>query len=511
MFNQDISQGPTYNDIKMYGKNNLQIPVSVSIRENSWLYIKPSAVLSGNTTYSLVVPRGAVANGDKALPEDFALTFTTSNTGGNDDNSGGNNPGGNDDNSGGNNSGGNSGNNPEVPKPTDSYSANFGANGSMQNVNLPVKVDSNAGRASVDLAKLGEEIFAADENIVISVSSIPGVNEYALEMQAASLSDDDGKGTITFETDVGSITFGPGMLSGMTGLEGKTAGINIAAGDKAGFPDDIRVAIGDRPLIQLTLTLDEKQVEWNNPSVPVTVTIPYTPSQEELANTECIVIWYVDGSGRAVSVPNGRYDPVSKTVTFTTTHFSDFAVIYYPVSFNDVAPDAWYRQAVGFIASRQITSGTGNGNYSPNAIITRGEFITMIMRAYGIAPDKKPADNFADAGNMYYTGYLAAARRLGISYGTGNNKFSPNQPITRQEMFTMLYNALKAINRLPQGNPGKTLDDFTDANEINPWAKEAFTLLVETGTVVGNNGMLTPNGKATRAQIARILYSLLAK
>ena len=185
MFNQDISQGPTYNNIKMYGKNNLQIPVSVSIRENSWLNIKPAAVLSGNSTYSLVVPRGAVANGDKALEEDFDLEFTTGNTGGNSDNSGGS-----------------SGNNSGIPKPADSYSANIGANGSMQNIDLPVKVDSNAGKASVDLAKLSEEVFAEDENIVISVPSIPGVNAYTLEMQAASLSDHDGKGMITFETAV---------------------------------------------------------------------------------------------------------------------------------------------------------------------------------------------------------------------------------------------------------------------------------------------------------------------
>src|SRR5690606_2650988 len=139
----------------------------------------------------------------------------------------------------------------------------------------------------------------------------------------------------------------------------------------------------------------------------------------------------------------------------------------YSVSFNDVAPDAWYKKAVDFIAARQITSGSGNGNYSPNAIITRGEFITLLIRAYEIAPDKNPANNFVDAGNTYFTGYLAAAKRLGISYGTGNNMFSPGKEITRQEMFTMLYNALKAINSLPQGSSGKTLNDFADANEIN--------------------------------------------
>lgn len=43
----------------------------------------------------------------------------------------------------------------------------------------------------------------------------------------------------------------------------------------------------------------------------------------------------------------------------------------------------------------------------------------MLMKAYGIAPDTNPEDNFADAGDTYYTGYLAAAKRLGISAGVG--------------------------------------------------------------------------------------------
>ncbi len=493
LFNQDISKGPTYSDIALYGVNDTLVPASVSI-DDSWLYIRSAGSLRKDTVYSIVIPRGAVANGDKALQEDYMLNFTTVNTGGNDDNSGNNSN---------NNSGGS--------KPTDSYNANIGATGSMQNVKLPVKVDSNAGKASIDLAKMGEEIFAADENIVISVPSIPGVNAYTLEMPASSLSHHNGKGTLTFETSVGSITVRPGMLSGMTGLDGKTAGINIAAGDKTRLPDEIREAIGARPLVQLTLTLDGEQMDWNNPSSPVTVTIPYTPSEEEGANPESIVVWYIDGSGRVVSVPNGRYDPATGTVTFITTHFSHYAVAYYPVSFKDVPADAWYKKAVDFIAARQITYGTGNGNYSPTAKITRGEFITLLMRAYDIAPDNDPTDNFEDAGNTYYTAYLATARRLGISKGTGNNLFSPDKEITRQEMFTLLYNALKVINRLPEGSSGKTLDDFTDAKEISLWAKDALTLFVETETVVGSKGKLTPNSNATRAEMAQILINLLLK
>ncbi|MEW5922130.1 MAG: S-layer homology domain-containing protein [Bacillota bacterium] len=210
-------------------------------------------------------------------------------------------------------------------------------------------------------------------------------------------------------------------------------------------------------------------------------------------------------------MPNGRYDPATGTVTFTTTHFSYYAVSYNPVSFKDVAQDAWYSKAVSFIAAREITTGTGGGNFGPEAKLSRGQFIVMLMKAYGIAPDANRSDNFADAGSTWYTGYLAAAKRLGISAGVGNNLFAPEKEITRQEMFTLLYNALKTIGRLPPGNSGKSLSSFSDAGDIAPWAKDAMKLLVETGTISGSGGKLTPTDTTTRAQMAQVLYSLLTK
>ena len=131
------------------------------------------------------------------------------------------------------------------------------------------------------------------------------------------------------------------------------------------------------------------------------------------------------------------------------------------------------------------------------------------MKAYDIAPDTNPADNFSDAGSTYYTGYLAAAKRLGISAGVGSNLFAPGKEITRQEMFTLLYNALKVIGQLPEGSYGKTLSDFTDSDTIAPWAKDAMMLLVKAGIVGGSNEKLTPRGTTTRAEMAQVLYNLL--
>jgi len=139
---------------------------------------------------------------------------------------------------------------------------------------------------------------------------------------------------------------------------------------------------------------------------------------------------------------------------FTTTHFSYFAVDYNPVQFVDVPEDAWYYRAVRFIAAREITEGTGDGMYDPEVPLKRADFLVLLMRAFEIGPDEHPTDNFADAGDTYYTSYLAAAKRIGISKGVGDNLFSPETEITRQEMFTMLYNTLKSLDKLPGGTSG---------------------------------------------------------
>ncbi len=384
------------------------------------------------------------------------------------------------------------------------YTADI-ANGNGSKPTIPVTVDKGTRNASVDA---GPQSLTED-GTVITVPSIPNVDTYSVGILVPKLSTSDIQGKLTVNTDAGNVTVPSNMLTGVAGISGSKAQISIGKGDKSNLTNDVKAIIGDRPLIQLTVTIDGKKFEWNNPNAPVTVSIPYKPASSELNNPESIVVWYIDGSGKAVSVPNGSYNPATGMVAFATTHFSDYAVGYNPVSFNDVAEGAWYNKAVGFIAARGITTGTGSENFSPEARLTRGEFIVMMMRGYGIAPDTALANNFSDAGNTYYTGYLAAAKQLGISGGVGNNMFAPGKAITRQEMFTMLYNALKVIDRLPQGNSGKSLSSFRDAGQIASWAKDAMTLMVETGTVGGNNGMLTPISTATRAEMAQVLYNLL--
>jgi hypothetical protein len=380
--------------------------------------------------------------------------------------------------SGGDGGGNNTPSTPTTPAES-GYKADLDA-GSGTDTTVLVKVDDKTGTATVDI---GSGIIGGGRTSVVTVPSIPDVDTITVGIPVPDLKAANGQSKLTIETDAGSVTVPSNMLTGVNGTNGNKAEITIAEGDKDSLPPALKAIIGDKPLIQLTLSIDGKQTDWNNSKAPVTVSIPYTPTAEELRHPNCIVVWYIDGDGKAVPMPNGHYDAKIGTVTFTTTHFSDYTVAYKNVSFNDVSDTAWYAPAVSFIAAREITSGTGNNKYSPVAKLTRGEFIALVMRTYGIAPDENPTDNFSNAGNE----------------------------VTRQEMFTLLYNVLKTIGQLPTGSSGKTLSDFTDRGEIASWAHEAMTLLVETGTIGGNNGMLTPDGTTTRAEMAQVLYNLLGK
>ncbi len=371
--------------------------------------------------------------------------------------------------------------------------------------NIAVTVDTENNRVSVDLETVAAALLEKG-TATVKLPSVPGANSYTAAIPAEALSGAS-EGVLTVETPVGSLGI-PGNMLADTGLSGK-AEIVLGTGKPDDLPDDLKEAIGDRPVVRLTLDVDGVQTPWENPSAPVTVRVPYVPSQEELDNPESIVVWYIDGAGNAIPVTNGRYDPETQSVVFSVTHFSDYAVAYNKVEFSDVAASDWYGKAVGFLAARGVAKGTDAGTYEPSTQVSRAQFLVLAMRAYGIEPREALEDNFADAGNSYYSGYLAEAKHSGISLGVGGNLFDPDKDISRQEMFTFLYRTLSAIGRLPERVIGPEAADFTDYEDVEDWALEPVGLLVKSGIVSGDSGRLYPKSTATRAEAAQVLYNLL--
>jgi len=357
------------------------------------------------------------------------------------------------------------------------------------------------------VAKAEQSGGAAKIEVRIDAHYDAAAVEVSISQEAISTVANNGVEALTLSTSVAEITFDKYTLRVIANEAVEDIRITATKVNTEELGEEARQIVGDRPVYKFSIASGDKIISRFGGYV--TVTVPYTLKEGEDINA--IVIYYINEEGRPEIVNNCVYDPVTGTISFTTNHFSKYAVGYNKVSFNDVPESVWYGKAVGFIAARGITTGTGNGNYSPDKKLTRGEFLVMLMKVYGIAPDESPSDNFSDAGNTYYTGYLGAAKRLGISAGLGGNMFAPDREITREEMFAMLYNALKSIGKLPKGESGKTLSDFADADLVSSWAMEAAKLFVKMGVIEGYDGRLAPKATTTRAEFAQVLYNLMTE
>ncbi len=467
-FNVDVEKGEQFDGIELYDEDLNEIAVDKTLAGKA-LTITPQEALSNSTAYNLYVPVDAVTGVyGHTMNEDYSLNFATTSS------------------------------SPEI-------------------------IFAYPGEGMTDIA-LNSELKVKFNQAVEAGPSFDGIAVYALESKVDSISAQlDGEWLYVklpsrFRENTAYTLSIPALAVQNSNAEmlGEDYTLSFETLNTEENDDDDEDT-SNSPLQNyklsksengsLIIDIDERAML----SAPFRISIPYTPSAKELLSPESIIIKSVDSNGNTAVVMDGHYDLKTKALTFTVLSSGRYIVEFNNVNFNDVSPDSWYKRAVGFIAARGITTGTGNNNYSPDARLKRSDFLVLLMRAYNIAPDANPADNFADGGNTYYTNYLAAAKRLGITEGVGSNMFAPEREITRQEMFTLLYNALKVIDSMPEKISGKTLSGFADENLVASWAREAMSLLVETGTISGNAGRLSPASTTTRAEMAQVLYNLLSK
>lgn len=173
------------------------------------------------------------------------------------------------------------------------------------------------------------------------------------------------------------------------------------------------------------------------------------------------------------------------------------------VPFTDVKETDWFYDAVGYVYENGMMGGTGNNQFSPNVTTTRGMIVTILYRLEG-SPAVSTASFDDVATGEYYANGVSWAAANGVVSGYGNNLFGPNDPITREQMATILY-------RYAQYKEYETVitrdvSSFTDGAAVSSYAVEPMNWAVGTGLLSGvGNNMLNPTGNATRAQVATIL------
>lgn len=134
--------------------------------------------------------------------------------------------------------------------------------------------------------------------------------------------------------------------------------------------------------------------------------------------------------------------------------------------------------------------------------MTRSMLASVLYRMDG-APEVNGDSAFSDVpAGRWDSAAVQWAAQTGIVSGTGEGKFGPEAPMTREALVTMLYRYAKQAG-LSADRRG-TLN-FTDADSISPWAEEAVSWACESGILQGSDNQLRPASSATRAEVASIL------
>ncbi len=165
------------------------------------------------------------------------------------------------------------------------------------------------------------------------------------------------------------------------------------------------------------------------------------------------------------------------------------------ISFSDVASDAYYADPVAWAVEQGITDGTSDTTFSPDQTCTRAQIITFLWRAAG-SPEPAGANAFTDvADDAYYAGATAWAAENDMA---GGDSFAPEAPCTREMAVEFMWQHA--------GSPEAPAANFTDVSSpaVN-WAVEAG---VTTGT---SSTAFSPDETCTRSQIVTFLYRAFAE
>ena len=275
--------------------------------------------------------------------------------------------------------------------------------------------------------------------------------------------------------------------------------------EKDGLSADIKSIVGNNDVYDFNFMVDGAII--SNFSKPIQISIPYILKADE--DPDRITVFFINDESKIVNV-QGKYDDKTKTVKFFTRHFSKYMIQENIVSFKDVQQDYWARKHIESIASKGIILGVGDGNYKPDAKVTKAEFATMIVRTFNIF-DENSKSSFSDVKETdWYYKYVSTALKYNLISDKPIKKYKPEEAITRQDMAVITGNALFKLNGINRSdNPDIILSKFKDAKKISISAKDSVALLLKENILTGyTDGTFGPKSYLTRAEAAAIIYRI---
>lgn len=180
-------------------------------------------------------------------------------------------------------------------------------------------------------------------------------------------------------------------------------------------------------------------------------------------------------------------------------------------AFRDMGSYSWAVNAVDFLNKNGVVSGVSATQFGPGNAIGRGDFLLMLCKAFAL--DTGSTTSYADVpSTSYYARAIATCKDLGITRGSGGDRFSPDSPVTRQDAMLLLQNAMRAAGWSIPNGAASSLGRYTDGGSVASYAQGAVAAMVELGIISGDDaGRLKPEDSLTRAEMAVILHQALTQ
>ena len=274
-----------------------------------------------------------------------------------------------------------------------------------------------------------------------------------------------------------------------------------------GIPVEVVNAItGERDSVQITLAHDGE--------FGFTMTLT-APLGKENAGYWANLYHYDEADEQLTFEAAAKIDE-DGSVTIPFSHASQYAIVIDAHShatvdvsdlFIDIAPDAWYKDAIQYAYAGGLMTGVSDTEFAPEATTTRAMIVSILARLENVTTAE--AAGFADVDdNEWYATAVNWAASVGVVNGYEDNTFRPNTAITREQLAAILMNY--ASYKGEDVSNRADLSAYSDTATISSWANDVMQWAVAEGLISGvTNDQLQPQSSATRAQVAAILQRLL--
>jgi hypothetical protein len=174
--------------------------------------------------------------------------------------------------------------------------------------------------------------------------------------------------------------------------------------------------------------------------------------------------------------------------------------------FTDVPADAWYRDELAYALHNGYISGTSETTFAPDALVTRGQFVTILGRMVNADVSQFKTTQFEDVDiTSWYGPYVEWARSTGIVNGVSSTQFAPDNKITVEQMSVMVSNCISKLSLSPKAAPVV----YSDMSSVSTWAVSGVEAMAKYDLLpvdAANN--VDPHKQATRSECTVSLVRL---